>query len=50
MTALADKLTQLNVRLDEIIERQNCLEDKLLPVEHHTNGVVAKSDGGGPTA
>jgi len=50
MTALADKLNQLNVRLDEIIERQNCLEDKLLPVEHHTNGVVAKSDNGGPTA
>jgi hypothetical protein len=50
MTALADKLNQLNVRLDEIMERQNCLEDKLLPVEHHTNGVVAKSDNGNAAA
>lgn len=47
MNALVDKLNQLGVRLDEIEDRQNCLEDKLLPVEPHANGAVKAS--GSPT-
>jgi serine O-acetyltransferase len=42
MNALVDKLNQFAVRLDEIQDRQNCLEDKLLPVEPHPNGAVAQ--------
>jgi len=49
MTALGEKLDKLGVRLDEIVDRQNCLEDKLLPVEPHPNGAGAK-DNGSPTA
>ncbi len=41
MNLLVDKLNQLGIRLDEIEDRQNCLEDKLLPPEPHTNGVVS---------
>ncbi|HVN91357.1 MAG TPA: serine O-acetyltransferase [Candidatus Binataceae bacterium] len=42
---LLDKLNKIAVRLDEIEERQNCLEDKLLPTtEVHTNGFAAKND------
>jgi serine O-acetyltransferase len=44
LNGLVEKLNQLGVRLEEIEDRQNCLEDKLVPAEpHHTNG-VAKSD------
>ena len=46
MTLLVEKLDKLGIRLDEIEDRQNCLEDKLLPGEPHPNGVVAKSDSG----
>jgi len=48
MGSLADKLNQLGVRIDELVDRQNCLEDKLLPVEPHANGVV--KGGGGQAA
>jgi serine O-acetyltransferase len=44
MNLLVDKLNRLGVRLDEIEDRQNCLEDKLLPPEPHTNGVVKEHD------
>jgi serine O-acetyltransferase len=46
MNLLIEKLDKLGVRLDEIEDRQNCLEDKLLPAEPHTNGAVAKSNVG----
>jgi serine O-acetyltransferase len=46
MNQLVEKLDKLGVRLDEIEDRQNCLEDKLIPDDPHTNGVVAKSNTG----
>lgn len=43
LTNLVDKLNRLGVRLDEIEDRQNCLEDKLLPTEQTPfNGSAAK--------
>ena len=43
MSALVDKLNQLGIRLEEIEERQDCLEDKLLPHEAPpSNGAVVK--------
>jgi len=45
LAALVDKLNQLGVRLEEIEDRQNCLEDKLIPAEPpHANGVAVKND------
>jgi serine O-acetyltransferase len=50
MNNLVEKLNRLGVRLDEIEDRQNCLEDKLLPVEPpsngsgHPNGTVKEED------
>ncbi|HLW72360.1 MAG TPA: serine O-acetyltransferase EpsC [Candidatus Binataceae bacterium] len=45
LTGLVDKLNQLGVRLEEIEDRQNCLEDKLIPAEPpHINGVAVKND------
>jgi serine O-acetyltransferase len=45
LTALVDKLNQFGVRLEEIEDRQSCLEDKLIPAElPHSNGVAAKND------
>jgi serine O-acetyltransferase len=40
ISGLVDKLNQLGVRFEEIEERQNCLEDKLLPHEVPTNGAI----------
>jgi serine O-acetyltransferase len=42
LSGLVDKLNQLGVRLEEMEDRQNCLEDKLMPAEPHANGVVSK--------
>jgi serine O-acetyltransferase len=43
MNGLIEKLNKLGVRLDEMEERQNCIEDKLLPAESpHTNGIATK--------
>ncbi|HZP45027.1 MAG TPA: serine O-acetyltransferase [Candidatus Binataceae bacterium] len=41
LSTLVDKLNKLGVRLDEMEERQNCLEDKLLPPNSaHVNGAM----------
>jgi serine O-acetyltransferase len=46
MSSLVDKLNQLGVRLEEIEERQDCLEDKLLPHEAPlSNGTIVKEHG-----
>jgi serine O-acetyltransferase len=39
---LVDKLNQLGIRLEEIEERQDCLEDKVLPHHPLANGSAAK--------
>jgi hypothetical protein len=44
LSSLVDQLNKVGVRLEEIEERQNCLEDKLLPAEVPSNGVAAKND------
>jgi serine O-acetyltransferase len=44
LSNLVDKINKLGVRLEEIEDRQNCLEDKLLPPDAHVNGVVAERD------
>jgi len=44
ITSLVDKLNQLGVRLEEIEERQDCLEDKMLPPEPPSNGVVPSAE------
>ena len=44
LNGLADQLTKIGVRLEEIEERQNCIEEKLLPPDTHTNGIAAKND------
>jgi serine O-acetyltransferase len=42
---LVDKLNRLGIRLDEIEDRQNCLEDKLLPpTATHVNGSAANDN------
>jgi serine O-acetyltransferase len=45
LTSLLEKLNQMGIRLEEIEERQNCLEDKLLPAQPPTNGAVGKGHG-----
>ncbi len=42
INGLVEKLNQLGVRLEEIEERQDCLDDKLVPPEPPSNGAVAK--------
>lgn len=42
INGLVEKLNQMGVRLEEIEERQDCLEDKLLPHEPPGNGAVGK--------
>jgi len=42
ISGLVEKLNQVGVRLEEIEERQDCLEDKLLPHEAPNNGAVGK--------
>src|SRR6266851_7855946 len=43
LNSLVEQLNKVGVRLEEIEERQNCLEDKLLPPELPSNGVAAKN-------
>src|SRR5246127_5256014 len=38
INGLVEKLNQMGVRLEEIEERQDCLEDKLLPQQAPSNG------------
>jgi serine O-acetyltransferase len=42
INGLVEKLNQIGIRLEEIEERQDCLEDKLLPHEPPGNGAVGK--------
>jgi serine O-acetyltransferase len=42
MNGLIEQLNQMTVRLEEIEERQDCLEDKLLPHEAPSNGALGK--------
>jgi serine O-acetyltransferase len=42
MNDLIEKLNQMTIRLEEIEERQDCLEDKLLPNEAPSNGALGK--------
>lgn len=42
ISGLVEKLNQMGVRLEEIEERQDCLEDKLLPHEAPSNGAISK--------
>jgi len=42
ISGLVEKLNQMGVRLEEIEERQDCLEDKLLPHEAPANGALGK--------
>jgi serine O-acetyltransferase len=43
MSSLVDKINKLGVRLEEIEERQDCLEDKIVPVQPPiANGSAAK--------
>ena len=44
MNGLIEKLNQMTVRLEEIEERQDCLEDKLLPNEAPSNGALGKDN------
>jgi serine O-acetyltransferase len=44
INGLVDKLNQLGIRMEEIEERQDCLEDKALPHEPLVNGAPAKGD------
>ena len=44
INGLVEKLNQLGVRLEEIEERQDCLEDKIVPAQPAANGSVAKQD------
>ena len=40
ISGLVEKLNQIGVRLEEIEERQDCLEDKMLPHEPPSNGAL----------
>lgn len=42
INGLVEKLNQIGIRLEEIEERQDCLEDELLPHEAPNNGAVRK--------
>jgi serine O-acetyltransferase len=44
INGLVEKLNQMGIRLEEIEERQDCLEDKLLPHEAPNNGAIRKDD------
>jgi serine O-acetyltransferase len=44
INGLVEKLNKLGVRLEEIEERQDCLEDKVMPGQPAANGSVAKQD------
>jgi serine O-acetyltransferase len=46
ISELVDKLNQIGVRLEEMEERQDCIEDKLLLDESPANGAVAKDHAG----
>jgi serine O-acetyltransferase len=46
INGLVEKLNQIGVRLEEIEERQDCLEDKLLPHEPPANGVLSRDRAG----
>ncbi len=43
MQNLVDKLNQLNIRMEEMEDRQNCLEDKVAPATPTPNGAVRES-------
>ncbi len=43
MQNLVDKLNQLNIRMEEMEDRQNCLEDKVAPAAHLPNGASRES-------
>ncbi|HVC45165.1 MAG TPA: serine O-acetyltransferase EpsC [Candidatus Binataceae bacterium] len=43
MSSLVDKITQLSIRFEEMEERQNCLEDKMVPADPLPNGAVKES-------
>jgi serine O-acetyltransferase len=43
INGLIEKLNQLGIRFEEIEERQDCLEDKLLPHEAPSNGAVGEN-------
>jgi len=45
LNSLLEKLNQMGIRLEEIEERQNCLEDKLLPAQPPINGALGKDHG-----
>jgi serine O-acetyltransferase len=42
ISGLLEKLNQIGVRMEEIEERQDCLEDKLLPHEAPSNGALMR--------
>ncbi len=42
INGLVEKLNQMGVRLEEIEERQDCLEDKLPPDQAPSNGALGK--------
>jgi serine O-acetyltransferase len=42
INGLVEKLNQIGIRLEEIEERQDCLEDKLPPQEAPNNGAMGK--------
>jgi serine O-acetyltransferase len=46
INGLVEKLNQIGVRFEEIEERQDCLEDKLLPHEAPSNGALGKDRAG----
>jgi serine O-acetyltransferase len=43
MSSLVDKINQLGIRFEEMEERQNCLEDKMVPADPLPNGVIKES-------
>jgi serine O-acetyltransferase len=46
INGLVEKLNQMGIRLEEIEERQDCLEDKLIPPEAPSNGALAEDHSG----
>lgn len=43
INGLVEKLNQIGIRLEEIEERQDCLEDKLMPPDATNNGAIGKA-------
>jgi serine O-acetyltransferase len=43
MNSLVDKINQLGIRFEEMEERQNCLEDKMVPADPLPNGAIKES-------